>query len=417
MSARRGRRRERMAAAALACGSLAIVFLSLEGVLRFALPERGDWYAAGPRRVAFLREHVTRNADGFRDGPFDRPKTPGVRRILVLGDSFTFGDGIADPRDRWPEVMERALAEKGMRIEVFNAGIPGTNTAWQLDLLRTRGWRWSPDRIVVGFVPNDPEPPGANREAIPARLNPPLLPIGAADTFLTRSSYAYAWLRGRKNALLERFGLKETYADYVASLYRPGPDWDRFVAAARGLAAEAQERGVPLTVAVFPLFHGLEADPFREELDRVVDLFAREGAQIVDLREAYRGIPTSELWIAPGDAHPNERAHRLAGEAVAAALAASEDRVDERGEGALRGQDDEQAEQEEDDHDRKEPELLPHLEEVPELADERNVSHAFPFRTASDSARGSARRARGRPSRTPSSASTRRRARPAPRRA
>jgi hypothetical protein len=341
MTRTRGRVREALLGAALVCASVAFVFLVLEGVLRVALPDRGDWYAAGPRRVAFLREHVRRNAEGFRDGPFDVPKIPGVRRILVLGDSFTFGDGIADARDLWPEVAERSLAEKGLRVEVFNAGIPGTNTSWQLDLLRTRGWGWSPDRIVVGFVPNDPEPPGANRDVIPARLNPPLLPIGALDTVLTRSSYAYAWLRGQKNALLERFGLKETYAEYVASLYRPGPDWDRFVAAASALVAEARERGVPITVAVFPLFHGLEADPFREELDRVVALFAREGAEVVDLRETYRGIPTSELWIAPGDAHPNERAHRLAGEAVASALAASEDRVDERSEGALRGQDDE----------------------------------------------------------------------------
>lgn len=341
MKRARGRLREALVGAALVSASLALVCFLLEGVLRIALPERGDWYAAGPRRVAFLREHVKRNAEGFRDGPFDRPKAPGVGRILVLGDSFTFGDGIAEARDLWPEVMERALAEKGLPVEVFNAGIAGTNTSWQLDLLRARGWRWSPDRIVVGFVPNDPEPPGANRDVIPARLNPPLLPIGAVDTVLTRRSYAYAWIRGQKNALLERFGVKETYAEYVASLYRPGPDWDRFVAAARGLVAEARGRRVPITVAVFPLFHGLEADPFREELDRIVELFAREGAEVVDLRETYRGIPTEDLWIAPGDAHPNERAHRLAGEAVAAALAASEDGVNERSESALRGQDDE----------------------------------------------------------------------------
>jgi hypothetical protein len=337
--------REAVLGAALVGASLALVFLLLEAVLRIALPERGDWYAAGPRRVAFLKEHVERNAEGFRDGPFDVPKRTAIPRILVLGDSFTFGDGIADADSRWPEVMERTLGESGRRVEVFNAGVAGTNTAWQLDLLRARGWGWSPDRIVVGFVPNDPEPPGANRDVVPARLNPPLLPIGAADTLLSRSSYAYAWLRGQKNALLERFGLKESYAEYVASLYRPGRDWDRFVEAARGVVSEARGRRVPITVAVFPLFHGLEADPFREELDRVVALFAREGAEVVDLRETYRGIPTEDLWIAPGDAHPNERAHRLAGEAVAAALAASEDRVDERGEGALRGQHDQQTEQ------------------------------------------------------------------------
>ena len=90
-----------------------------------------------------------------------------------------------------------------------------------------------PDWIVVGFVPNDPEPPGANRNAVPARLFLPLLPWAALDRDLTRSSYAYAWLRGKKNQVLESFGWKETYGEYVAALYRPGADWDAFTAAAR----------------------------------------------------------------------------------------------------------------------------------------------------------------------------------------
>ena len=352
------RAREALYGAVLVCGSLALVFLALEAALRLTLPERGDWYAAGPRRVEFLREHVRRNPEGFRDGPFDVPKPAGTCRILVLGDSFTFGDGIPNAEDVWPEVLERRLAAAHLHVQVFNAAIPGTNTSWQSDLLRKRGWGWEPDRIVVGFVPNDPEPPGANRDAVPRRLNPPLLPLGSLDARLTRTSFAYSWLRGQKNALLERWGLKETYADYVASLYVDGPDWNRFVDAARSLVGDARGRGVPVTVVVFPLFHDLEHDRFRVELDRAAGIFRDAGAEIVDLRETYRGMASADLWISPTDAHPNERAHRLAGEAVADSLltrtagpcgrsdaARSKDGVDERSQGALGGQHDEQSQE------------------------------------------------------------------------
>lgn len=288
----------------------------LEIGLRLSGGARGDWYAAGPGRTAFLREHVRRNADGFRDDPFVVPKPARTFRILALGDSFTFGDGIREVASTWPEVLETRLAPLCPHAEVLNLGVPGTNTSYHRALFDRLGATLSPDLVILGFVPNDPEPPGANREIVPVRLDPPLLPSRPLDRALARTSHAYAFVRGKKNALLERFGFKETYDEYVRSLYRPGPDWERFERDARGLAESCRSRGVPLAVAVFPLFHDLEHDPYHAELDRAAALFRGTGAVVVDLREAYRGIPSSALWIAPTDAHPNERAHRLAAEAL-----------------------------------------------------------------------------------------------------
>ncbi len=315
---RASRLREAMFATLLVLGSTTFAFASLEVVLRVVGPERGDWYAAGPGRPAFLREHVRRNAEGFRDDPFVVPKPPDKFRVLAVGDSFTFGDSIPDVESTWPEVLEARLAPVCPGVEVLNLGVPGTNTSYHRALLDQRGHAYSPDLVILGFVPNDPEPPGANIDVVPVRLDPPLVPSRRLDQTLARSSHAYAWVRAKKNLLLERFGWKETYEDYVRSLYRPGPDWDRFVSDARSLAEGCRTRGIPLVVAIFPLFHDLERDPFRAELDRAAGVFRGLGADVVDLRETYRGIPSSALWIAPTDAHPNERAHRLAAEALLA---------------------------------------------------------------------------------------------------
>ncbi len=44
-----------------------------------------------------------RNANGLRDRNYEA-KGPGVRRILILGDSFTYGSGVASSRGSWRDV-------------------------------------------------------------------------------------------------------------------------------------------------------------------------------------------------------------------------------------------------------------------------------------------------------------------------
>lgn len=301
---------------ALLLGTLLLCFLALEVGLRVLGGRRGDWYGTGAERAEFVRDHVRTNSLGFRDREFGAPK-PGVERILAIGDSFTFGDSIPNVDDTWPRVLERRLNDAGTPAEVLNLGVPGTNTAYQRELLDAKGWGLAPARIVLAFVPNDPEPPKANRNILPERLNPPLLPLPRLDRALSRGSHAYAWLRAKKNEILVGWGNVESYTDYVHSLYRPGPDWDAFTEAARAIGAGARERGIPLTVALFPMFHDLEHDPFAAETEKAAAVFREAGADVLDLRPAFAGHASSELWIASSDAHPNELAHRLAAEAIA----------------------------------------------------------------------------------------------------
>jgi len=303
----------------LASGSVALMLVALEVALRLAGGGGAGWYAAGPERGLFLRRHVRLNADRFRDRDFVRERTAGVCRILAVGDSFTFGDGIERVEDTWPRVAERALRAAGRDCEVYNLGVPGTGTAFQRAMLdRRRVWAYRPDRLVLGFVLNDPEPPDANVTIVPRHLYPPLIPLPGLDLQLTRRSYAYAWLRRSKNRLWERLGLKETYGDYVASLYDPGsPVWKSFVEEARGLVRDSARRGVPVTVAIFPMFASLENYPFEREHALAAGVFERAGADVVDLLPLFRGRSTEQLAVAPADAHPNELAQRLAGERIA----------------------------------------------------------------------------------------------------
>lgn len=67
---------------------------------------------------------VRTNACGFRSNhEFISAKPPGVRRLLVFGDSFTAGDGVSNGK-RWTDLLETMIPG----IEVFNFGLSGTGT-------------------------------------------------------------------------------------------------------------------------------------------------------------------------------------------------------------------------------------------------------------------------------------------------
>ena len=106
------------------------------------------WFAGVPVKV---------NSLGFRDPrEYSLTKPPGAFRILVLGDSVTFGHG-AQFETTYPYLLEQRLRRwrPDVTWEVWNLGVPGYNTRQELMYLQEVGQRFQPDLVVVGFYPND----------------------------------------------------------------------------------------------------------------------------------------------------------------------------------------------------------------------------------------------------------------------
>jgi len=91
------------------------------------------------------------NGWGVRD---DRPldgKSEGVRRILVLGDSVTWGGIQARRENLFTARLESALDG----VEVVNAGVNGYSVAQMAALYRTRLEGLEPDLVVLYVIPAD----------------------------------------------------------------------------------------------------------------------------------------------------------------------------------------------------------------------------------------------------------------------
>jgi len=96
------------------------------------------------------------NSDGFRDREFSIEKPNNTFRIICLGDSFTFGQGV-ELNESYPKVLERKLnsLNNGVKYEVLNFGVPGYNTWQEVEMLDVKGLKYSPDMVIFGYVHND----------------------------------------------------------------------------------------------------------------------------------------------------------------------------------------------------------------------------------------------------------------------
>src|SRR5688572_27342803 len=124
------------------------------------------------------------NALGLR-GPATAPvPAPGTVRVLVLGDSVVFGQGVEDDATL-PALLARGLSRRwGVPVEALNAGVQGYDTVALAAYLDGPGGELGASGVVVGMSLNDYDPaPAYDATGVLTRR----APAGAAPGVLARS--------------------------------------------------------------------------------------------------------------------------------------------------------------------------------------------------------------------------------------
>jgi lysophospholipase L1-like esterase len=278
---------------------------------------------------------VDTNSLGLRDEEFPAKKRSGEFRVLALGDSMTYGQGVRLDLV-WPQVLEARLrAERSGPVEVINAGFatgPGVNSPDGYDRwVADNGILFDPDVVVVGMCLNDVG-------AIPMLTYPvvPLEPVlGGWSKLLDRS---VQFVRQRQERAVKRdYGpivqkeVAETLRQLEERATRPdlGPvvqpaAWLGCQRGLRALRDVLAAHKVPLVVVVFPMMSQLEPElyPCRSVHALVADFCAQEGIRTLDLLPEFLGRSESDLWVHPSDQHPNHVGHRIFAERIHAFLKA-----------------------------------------------------------------------------------------------
>ncbi len=310
----------------------------------------------GALRESEFETTIQVNSLGYRQHEFKPHKGQGLR-ILVVGDSFTFGYGVEEP-DSYPRVIERQLAEVRTGnelppVEVINAGVP----AWWTDAyylyLKEYGLALEPDLILLGlFMGNDIDGPDA-RSALWSRVDAAGLPlqIGSTNTQIEKGRRVRVKRRSRwKIPLLRdshvfqllytaqrnmRRALKPTIK--ARSLYQAlySPQTNAIVKTVRKLigamARLSQEHRARFAVVMLPergqvsaasqAAHG-ELD-FDKPQRLFAEFFTQQNIAYVDLLPILRAAADHTALYFQYDSHFSVAGNRLAGREIAKYIVAS----------------------------------------------------------------------------------------------
>lgn len=300
--------------------ALVLVLVPVEFALRipavdrlFGLPgERG-------RQEASYDRLWKRNVFGFRSGYEQVARREGVRRVIALGDSFTWGLLLESADSAWPARLEGVLSDSGRPVEVINMGQRGWATANEAEFLRRLGWQFDPDLVIVQFFLNDAYESGPDFQFREGR-RVLLLPEVFAQGYIRSSSLA-ALVANGVNGLLFGFLFPETESEDLYAEESTG--WRQMRAALREMGESARSRGTPVLFVLFPTLLPGEwtpaSYPAREVYSRVAREAERSGLLTLDLTEAFAeaGGDWKRWWATPYDAHPNAAAHAVAANAIA----------------------------------------------------------------------------------------------------
>lgn len=120
--------------------------------IRVNEPNQVYWHTSADFKI-----QIRTNSRGVRsDREILYEKPPGVRRIVVLGDSFGMGYEV-NLEDSFLHVMEQTLREAGANVEVVNLSVSGHGNAEELIMLREEGLKYDPDLVLLCWHATDYE--------------------------------------------------------------------------------------------------------------------------------------------------------------------------------------------------------------------------------------------------------------------
>jgi hypothetical protein len=291
------------------------------------LHEHSELFGWTPRagsRLLLRGRPTTINLNGHRGAEVERERTPGIRRIVMLGDSIAFGTHVAD-HETFAHLVD--VADAG--LEVVNLAVQGYGIDQALLKLEHEGLGYSPDLVVLNVcVDNDlvdtalpvflydgryPKPyfRMVGDQLVLYRESLTRSPVEQVAAGLRRHSSLYAWLTSsspgddstaaephwtqRKARALEE-------AESVRRLCL------RLVARMRRIAAL---HGADLAVVVHPnRVSFLEGSSWADAFARAPAL---PGLRVFDMRREYRerGLRWEELAL-DGIGHLSAAGHRAA---------------------------------------------------------------------------------------------------------
>jgi hypothetical protein len=306
----------------LAVFSLVIFCLAAEFAMRFVVT---GWKKSWDATENFKYEDNLRRRGPRKPIEYRRfyRKDPGTVRILVLGDSVTYGQHVASPEDIYTSILERRLNERysrlypGIKIEVVNLGGKGHTTFNEYEILETDGMQYKPDILIVQFFSNDTEVSMHGYKHIlrfmEFGIKDKLLGDRPVHHWLLKHSYLYSFIDLKYFELLCRLRIPRGYGfddDYLG--------WRQCKASLALISVFCRQNNIdgPFLM-IFPMLIPGKWEvanfPERAIHDKVKLFAVNNGFTVLDLLPVFLAAKKDlqEFWALPLDSHPGKLAHLI----------------------------------------------------------------------------------------------------------
>ncbi|MBI1893834.1 MAG: SGNH/GDSL hydrolase family protein [Candidatus Rokubacteria bacterium] len=307
----------RVAGGLVIVASIAATYLIAEGATRVAnivwLQPQGE--PTKPTRMWHVRYEAP-NSLGFRGGEFEQRTQPDEFRILVLGDSITYGTGVTNPADRFTSVLAEQLGRTGQfrHARVFNAGVKGTHSVDHLQTLGQLSWL-QPDLVILAYYFNDIEH---------------LVPLPLGDTPFGAPSF---WSRFRLHRVLmlnshlfdqlllryrraRRMNPEAARPDHFFASYANPDLLSRHLDVLEEIFAKAQSFGAAFRLVPFDIAVRHD-DRYEARYQRFVEACLGRRISVWPMGRVFDGFSYWDLRVSRWDGHPNEQAHHVVGRFLA----------------------------------------------------------------------------------------------------
>jgi lysophospholipase L1-like esterase len=241
--------------------------------------------------------YVQKNSLGYRDREWTAADVEGKTLVMVVGDSFTEGNGIDNPTDRVSDVLGAHL---GANYAVLNMGLSGTATVEQLESLKSHPLR-DPDIVIWQYFLND-----INYSGMKLGLTPdmPPMPVLARESHLANFLY---WRYFVPTSVRATDGTEWTnWWEWTYAAYDNAGIWQVHREELYDMVDYVESINAELIVLVYPdLNQVMRSIPYVDRVAQAIEERGVPSENIVRLFDAAAGWDQSDLRVSRYDSHPS----------------------------------------------------------------------------------------------------------------
>ncbi|MCB0832926.1 MAG: SGNH/GDSL hydrolase family protein, partial [Bacteroidetes bacterium] len=305
----------------IACSSVIVLLLIMECILRILgygnvetyLPDQDLLWRLAPNQETFTKignKPVTINSHGMRDREYTVQKPDGIFRILVIGNSCTYGWGVYQD-STYSKVLEQLLNRNhaAQQYEVMNAGVIGYSISQILEFLKADGNLWSPDLVLVSHTFNEGK-----------RVSP-----SSPQEVKDKVFFAMKVKNILRNIALYHFVVEFNFSSQYVKLARKiteDPSWidstafNQYEHDLRDIVLWSKTNRTQLAYLLTVTKNQIMADSIHYSKHQlaILEVGRTESIPVVDFMKPFRSAGSIELYVDGG--HPNEIGHRIMATAI-----------------------------------------------------------------------------------------------------